>query len=129
MISSNFVHLFPLIFLFFSREIIAIREQLDVAKTSLSQLRRIVSIKSGLPVSVFRLCKKDGRELFDCHNLEKYGVIFGDTINLHVWDGWVDLLRAATQGHTRKVLRNAFADDQVCNRWDWGTKYANIYLY
>jgi len=95
------------------REFVVIRDQLDPAETLVSTLRSKVSIKTGLPVSVFRLCTASGKEMFDVHTLEKYGVRLGDTLQLHVWDGWSSLLVAATQGHTKKVLRNASSDEQV----------------
>ena len=73
----------------------------------------MVSSKTGLPVSVFRLCSSDGKEMYDIHAMEKYKISYGSTIQLHVWDGWGDLLAAATQGHTKKVYKNASQDDQV----------------
>ena len=73
----------------------------------------MVSSKTGLPVSVFRLCSPDGKEMFDLHTMEKYKITYGSSIQLHVWDGWGDLLGAATQGHTKKVYKNASSDDQV----------------
>nr|XP_039271905.1 protein ANKUB1-like [Styela clava] len=97
----------------YNGETIVIRDQLNFATTSVSQLTRLVSSKSGFPVSVFRLCTKDGREMYNCHMLDRYGVDFGSVIKLHVWDGWAELLKAASQGHTRKVLRNASGDEQT----------------
>lgn len=94
-------------------DVLQIREQIDFNKCRVSHLRRIVSAKSGLPVGVFRLCTKDNVEIFDGHRLETYNITLGQTLKLHVWDGWNELLSAATQGHTRKVFRNASHDDQV----------------
>lgn len=90
-----------------------IREQIDPQKTLVEDLRRIVANKIGLPASVFRLCTSDGKEMFDGHTMEQYKIILGSTIELHVWDGWGDLLAAAILGHTKKVYKNSSQDDQV----------------
>ena len=112
MLSDVWLHVCSLIYCIFS-EIVVIREQIDPAQTLIKELRRIVSSKTGLPVSVFRLCAPDGKEMFDSHTMEKYKITYGSTIQLHVWDGWGELLGAATQGHTKKVYKNASQDDHV----------------
>ena len=90
-----------------------IRDHVDLAKTTVRDLRRIVANKIGLPVSVFRLCSPDGKEMFDNHTMDKYKISLGSTLLLHVWDGWGDLLEAAILGHTKKVYKNVSSDDQV----------------
>lgn len=95
------------------RETVVIRDQLNFSTTTVEKLQSLVSSKTGLPVTVFRLCTKDGKPMFQCHRLENYGIELGSTIHLHVWDGWGDFLKAATQGHTKKVLRNTSPIDQV----------------
>ncbi|CAK8688855.1 protein ANKUB1-like [Clavelina lepadiformis] len=97
----------------FNDDIIAIREQIDHSKTSVKSLREMVSKKTGLPVSVFRLCTPNGEEMFDGHTLHEYKVTLGTTITLHVWDGWCDLLAAAIRGHTKRVYRYASTDEQI----------------
>ena len=51
--------------------------------------------------------------MFDYHTMEKYKITYGSTIQLHVWDGWGELLGAAILGYTKKVYKNASHDDQV----------------
>nr|XP_002122024.2 protein ANKUB1-like isoform X2 [Ciona intestinalis] len=92
---------------------IYIREQIEPSKTTVHYLRELIASKTGLPVSVFRLVAANEKEMFDGHLLKSYGVVVGSSIKLHVWDGWADLLIAASNGHTKKVIQNASHDEQV----------------
>ncbi|CAD5121081.1 DgyrCDS9620 [Dimorphilus gyrociliatus] len=77
------------------------------------QLRSIVSRKSGLPVSVFRLTTVEGTEMYDCQFIDSYGIGVGDRIVLEVWDGWSDMLNAAITGFTSDLMESLFKDDVI----------------
>lgn len=111
---------------YYYSETVVIRDQLDFSKTEVKQLQRLVSAKTGLPVTVFRLCTKDGKTMFGYHPLERYGIELGTEIHLHVWDGWGDLLKAATRGHTKKVLRNTSSIEQA-NEFTYHLLYSSTH--
>ncbi|KAK6968209.1 protein ankub1, partial [Biomphalaria glabrata] len=63
-------------------------------------VRSIASMKTGLPIGIFRLVTQDGREMFDGNRLDDYGVDIGHTIMLENWDGWNEYLNLAIMGFT-----------------------------
>lgn len=47
-------------------------------KTTVGELRTIVTRQVGLPVGAFRLATEDDRELFDQHTLDRYDLEIGE---------------------------------------------------
>ncbi|XP_042368474.1 protein ANKUB1-like [Plectropomus leopardus] len=70
---------------------------------SVARLKTLVSIQSGLPVSVFRLSTPAGVQLYDCNQLHDYTTEVGITLRLDTWDGWVEFLQGCLLGHRLTV--------------------------
>jgi len=52
-------------------------KSIEILKTTVADLRTIVTRLVGLPVGVFRLTTSDGQELFDQHTLDRYDLEIG----------------------------------------------------
>ena len=60
-------------------------DEVSIEETTVGQLRSIIQNKQGIPVSMFRLRKKnDNNRLFDSHHLSYYGIQKGDSVVLEV---------------------------------------------
>ncbi|XP_036917732.1 protein ANKUB1 isoform X1 [Sturnira hondurensis] len=70
-----------------------------------SELRTLISLRSGFPVSVFCLRTPRGLEMYDCNTLRDYQIDIGTTLRLDVWDGWKELLMGCLLGQKLKVQR------------------------
>ncbi|XP_041647341.1 protein ANKUB1-like [Cheilinus undulatus] len=70
---------------------------------SVGRLKTVLSMQSGLPVSVFRLSTAANVQLYDCNQLRDYGIEVGSILRLDTWDGWVEFLRGCLLGHRPKV--------------------------
>ena len=68
------------------------------------QLRSLVSRKSGLPVSMFRMLSAYGLEMYDGHLLDHYDVQVGDTIRIETWDGVNNFLVLCQRGFASNAL-------------------------
>ena len=93
----------------FSGETVNLYEALD-GNTHVSQLKRLVMNRTGVPYSVFRL-SFEGNELFECHSLGHYGISPGSSVNMETWDGWNNFLNAARRGYAKQVADNLMQDD------------------
>ncbi|KAF6033105.1 ANKUB1 [Bugula neritina] len=91
-------------------------KSIEILKTTVADLRTIVTRLVGLPVGVFRLTTSDGQELFDQHTLDRYDLEIGDTINLHTWDGWTDFLNLCMMGYTSHVFAQ-LSDDEAVSKY------------
>ncbi|RUS71372.1 hypothetical protein EGW08_020868, partial [Elysia chlorotica] len=96
-----------------SQETISLYDDITIAHSYLDKIRNMASMKSGLPVGIFRLTTEDGREMFDQHRLEDYGVDVGHTILLENWDGWNEFLNLAIMGFTPQVVSQIGGEEIV----------------
>ncbi|GFO13689.1 protein ankub1-like [Plakobranchus ocellatus] len=96
-----------------SQETISVYDDITIAHLHLDKIRSMASMKSGLPVGIFRLTTEDGREMFDQHRLEDYGVDVGHTILLENWDGWNEFLNLAIMGFTPQVVSQIGGEEIV----------------
>lgn len=95
------------VFCVYSGETLKFTDHFSVYETKISELRTMITDKTGLHVSVFRLVTPEDRvEMFDCNYLKDYNVGFGDTVRLETWDGWANFLKAATRGHLTPTLKH-----------------------
>ena len=78
-------------------------DNLVISHMTLNELRSLVSNKTGLPVGVFRLVTENGREMYDGHCLEEYGIDVGCTVCLQSIDGWNDIINLCVMGYTPQV--------------------------
>lgn len=88
----------------YCEEMIHITESFRVRTMSVSQLKSMVSRKSGLPVSAFRLLSPRGVEMYDSHLLDDYEVGVGDTIRADTWDGLNDFLALCQMGFSKNAI-------------------------
>ncbi|XP_037006300.2 protein ANKUB1 [Artibeus jamaicensis] len=70
-----------------------------------SELRTLISLRCGFPVSVFCLRTPSGLEMYDCNTLRDYQIDIGATLRLDVWDGWKEFLMGCLLGQKLKVQR------------------------
>nr|XP_020011916.1 protein ANKUB1 [Castor canadensis] len=70
-----------------------------------SDLRTLVTLRCGFPVSVYCLRTPQGLEMFDCNSLKAYQIETGTTLRLDVWDGWKEFLMGCLLGQKLKVQR------------------------
>lgn len=107
----------PFLFVTFSyfSETLRFKEWFDVWDTKVGDLKAMITEKTGLHVSVFRLVSPEGNEMYDCHPLKTYSIDYGDTIQLETWNGWNEFLRAATSGQLTPTLKHmvSMTDDPL----------------
>lgn len=89
-----------------SNETLRFTEWFDVWETKVGVLKTMITEKTGLHVSVFRLVSADGKELYDCHPLKKYSIDYGDKIRLETWNGWGAFLQSATLGQLTPTMKH-----------------------
>ncbi|WAR03386.1 ANKUB-like protein [Mya arenaria] len=99
-----------------SGEVIEIMDDYFVEKMEVADLRTMVTKKSGLPVSIFRLVSRNNLELFDGHTLFDYGIECGDTIFMECWDGWTELINFSILGLTPSVTP-LIVQDEIQSRF------------
>ncbi|XP_023932645.1 protein ANKUB1-like [Lingula anatina] len=97
----------------YSEEIIPIVEKISIRHSKVSELKAIVSRKTGLPVGVFRLVNKKGMEMFDGNDLDSYDIKVADEIRMDTWDGWNDFLNLAVMGFTSHAMSKLSSDEHV----------------
>lgn len=90
----------------YSSETLRFTEWFDVWETKVGALKTMITEKTGLHVSVFRLVSTEGKEMYDCHPMKKYSIDYGDTIRLETWNGWSEFLRAATLGQLTPTMKH-----------------------
>ena len=103
----------PSLFIYcaFNDETVPITDKINIQKTTCASLQGMASRQTGLPVTVFRICAPDGREMYDNKLLFDYGVNLRDTLRLDVWDGWKEFLNLCIMGFTRHVMAHLPTDD------------------
>ena len=93
---------------------------MSVASTNIEVLKGLVQDLSGIPVSMFRLCKKPGElELHDAKVLADYDIRIGDTVYIDIWDGMSDFLVSVFAGEvtdTMDLIVGIF-DDPMLHRY------------
>ena len=107
------------VFCSYSGDKIRFTDEFDVWDTKVSDLKSMITEKTGLHVSVFRLVTSEGKEMYDCHSLKKYKVDIGDTIGLETWNGWGEFLTAATKGQLTPTIKHMVSmyDDPLVARY------------
>ena len=86
----------------------------DIGAISVASFRAVISRKTGLPISVFRLVNKAAMEMFDVHNFCEYSVNNNDMIYLETWDGWGDFLNFCVFGYKSQVMSHLSSDELIC---------------
>ncbi|XP_013421695.1 uncharacterized protein LOC106181762 [Lingula anatina] len=99
------------VYCLYSQDNVKIVDQIQVSLLSVAELRGIASRKTGMPVGAFRLVTVMGREMYDGHLLDEYGVEVGHTVRLETWDGWNDFLNLAINGFTSHVMARLSTED------------------
>lgn len=87
-------------------ETLKFTEWFDVWETKVAILKTMITEKTGLHVSVFRLVSAEGKEMYDCHPLKKYSIDYGDTVRLETWNGWGAFLESATLGQLTPTMKH-----------------------
>lgn len=104
-------------------------------QASMGHIRSLISKKTGLPVSVFRLCHISPplqklpkiynditvdkfKELYDCKTMGDYGLELGSLVKLEIWDGWKEFINSSLKG----------CDHMYENWYDNDIILARIYL-
>uniref|UniRef100_H3A5F5 Ankyrin repeat and ubiquitin domain containing 1 n=2 Tax=Latimeria chalumnae TaxID=7897 RepID=H3A5F5_LATCH len=94
-----------------TQETIPIMGKIFLLSTTVSNLKSLVSLKCGFPVSTFCLRTQSQTELYNCNKLEDYRIDIGTTLHLDIWDGWKAFLTGCVLGHKRTVQRY-FSDEE-----------------
>lgn len=89
-----------------SNETLRFTDWFDVWETKVGILKTMITEKTGLHVSVFRLVSAEGKEMYDCHPLKKYSIDYGDTVRLETWNGWGAFLQSATLGQLTPTMKH-----------------------
>ncbi|XP_019486253.1 PREDICTED: protein ANKUB1 isoform X1 [Hipposideros armiger] len=82
-----------------------ILENASLLGKKVSQLRTLIALRCGFPVSVFCLRTPSGLEMFDCNTLRDYQTDMGSTLRLDVWDGWKEFMMGCLLGQKLEVQR------------------------
>ncbi|XP_002729082.1 protein ANKUB1 isoform X2 [Rattus norvegicus] len=88
-----------------TQETMAIKENMSILDRKVSDLRMLVTLSCGFPVSVYCLRTPAGLEMYDCNTLKDYQTDIGTTLRLDVWDGWKEFLMGCLLGQKPKVQR------------------------
>ncbi|XP_033883435.3 protein ANKUB1-like [Acipenser ruthenus] len=96
-----------------TRETIPIMGSIFLLTTTVSSLKSLVSLKCGLPVSMFRLSTQWGVEIYSCNKLDDYKMDAGTTLRLDVWDGWSEFLRGCFLGHICTIRRKLSEEEPI----------------
>ncbi|XP_043926536.1 protein ANKUB1 isoform X2 [Protopterus annectens] len=86
-----------------TRETVPIMGNIFLLTSTVADLKTLVSLKCGFPVSVFRLSTPWGKELYNCNKLEDYNIDVGSSLRLDVWNGWKEFLNGCHLGHRHTV--------------------------
>ncbi|XP_021087367.1 protein ANKUB1 isoform X2 [Mesocricetus auratus] len=82
-----------------------IMENMSILGKKVSDLRTLVTLRCGFPVSVYCLRTPKGLEMYDCNTLRDYHTDIGTTLRLDVWDGWKEFLLGCLLGQKPEVQR------------------------
>ncbi|XP_040830851.1 protein ANKUB1 [Ochotona curzoniae] len=96
-----------------TQETMAIIESTSLLGKKVCDLRTLVTLRCGFPVSVYCLRTPEGVELYDCNSLGDYGIELGTTLRLDVWDGWKEFLMGCLLGQKMKVERYLAKEEPV----------------
>ncbi|XP_049485700.1 protein ANKUB1 [Panthera uncia] len=88
-----------------TQETMPMMENISLLSKKVSDLRTLVALRCGFPVSVFCLRTPNGMEMYDCNTLRDYQTDIGTTLRLDVWDGWKEFLMGCLLGQKLKVQR------------------------
>ncbi|KAB0363387.1 hypothetical protein FD754_007543 [Muntiacus muntjak] len=88
-----------------TQETVAITEGISLLGKKVSDLRTLIALRCGFPVSVFCLRTPEGLEMYDCNLLTDYQTDPGTTLHLDVWDGWKEFLMGCLLGQKLQVQR------------------------
>ncbi|XP_029795925.1 protein ANKUB1 [Suricata suricatta] len=88
-----------------TQETMPMMENISLLGKKVSDLRTLVALRCGFPVSVFCLRTPNGMEMYDCNTLRDYQTDIGTTLRLDVWDGWKEFLMGCLLGQKLKVQR------------------------
>ncbi|KAM8922177.1 LOW QUALITY PROTEIN: protein ANKUB1 [Lycaon pictus] len=88
-----------------TQETMTMMENISLLGKKVSDLRTLVALSCGFPVSVFCLRTPKGLEMYDCNTLRNYQIDIGTTLRLDVWDGWKEFLMGCLLGQKLKVQR------------------------
>ncbi|XP_078598345.1 uncharacterized protein LOC144874260 [Branchiostoma floridae x Branchiostoma japonicum] len=105
----------PTLFVYtaFNGETVTFLDKINFVSGTVSDVRSLVTRRTGLPIGIYRLLAPGGREMFDCNSLDFYKVELGATLRLETWDGWTEFLQAATTGQAGRVLLQVAENDMV----------------
>ncbi|XP_032888173.1 protein ANKUB1 [Amblyraja radiata] len=96
-----------------TRRTIPIIENSQFLTATVSELKSLVSLKSGLPVSTFRLSTQEGTELYNCNKIKDYDIDIGSTLRLDIWDGWKECLMGCLLGHKHIIQQHLSEEEPV----------------
>uniref|UniRef100_A0A8C5KCE3 Ubiquitin-like domain-containing protein n=1 Tax=Jaculus jaculus TaxID=51337 RepID=A0A8C5KCE3_JACJA len=96
-----------------THETMSVIENASLLGKTVSDLRQLITLRWGFPVSVYCLRTPEGLEMYDCNTLKDYGTDVGTTLRLDVWDGWKEFLLGCLLGQTLKVQRYLSKDGPV----------------
>ncbi|XP_051032940.1 protein ANKUB1 [Phodopus roborovskii] len=88
-----------------TQEMMPIMENVSILGKKVSELRMLVTLRCGFPMSVYCLRTPKGLEMYDCNTLRDYQTDIGTTLRLDVWDGWKEFLMGCLLGQKPKVQR------------------------
>ncbi|XP_027247444.2 protein ANKUB1 [Cricetulus griseus] len=88
-----------------TQEMMPIMENVSILGKKVSDLRTLVTLRCGFPVSIYCLRTPKGLEMYDCNTLRDYHTDIGTTLRLDVWDGWKEFLMGCLLGQKSKVQR------------------------
>uniref|UniRef100_A0A8C3WUZ0 Ankyrin repeat and ubiquitin domain containing 1 n=1 Tax=Catagonus wagneri TaxID=51154 RepID=A0A8C3WUZ0_9CETA len=88
-----------------TQETMPIMERISLLGKKVSDLRTLIALRCGFPVSVFCLRTPERLEMYDCNTLKDYQTDYGMTLRLDVWDGWKEFLMACLLGQTLEAQR------------------------
>uniref|UniRef100_A0A4W3I5S5 Ankyrin repeat and ubiquitin domain containing 1 n=1 Tax=Callorhinchus milii TaxID=7868 RepID=A0A4W3I5S5_CALMI len=114
----------PVLYIYNSltRQTLPIMERPLFLSMTVASLKSLVSLKSGLPVSTFRLSTSAGTELYNCNRIDDYHIDLGSTIRLDVWDGWKVFLTGCLLGRKHIIQRHLSEEKPTA-------KYQRVALY
>ncbi|XP_003476819.2 protein ANKUB1 [Cavia porcellus] len=88
-----------------TEKMMPIIEDISLLAKKVSDLRTLITLRCGFPVSVYCLRTPKGQEMYDCNMLKDYRTDMGTTLRLDVWDGWKEFLMGCLLGQKLKVQR------------------------
>ncbi|KAM4693134.1 protein ANKUB1 [Discoglossus pictus] len=96
-----------------TRQKISIPGDVSLLTATVSELKTLISLKCGFPVSVCCLRTLQGKEMYNCNALSDYRFDQGEVLRMDVWDGWKEFLGACVTGHKHNVQRYLSKEDAV----------------